>query len=194
MKFKSISILLFIIISSLGFSKTVKEKNVIFIVTGNVRTEFNLCGWRSNQMGGLSRKLSYINTLENNNIDPIILDAGDALFARPQYPKESLPSEKYKAKAFIGGYEEIGCDALNIGEYDLAGGYYFLKSLEKKSTIPFISANLREMETGKLAFNPYVIVNRNKLNIGIIGITDYLSKDVNELYKDNYLEVGKVGK
>lgn len=44
MKFKAYSILFFILISSLGFSKPVKEKNVTFIVTGNVRAEFNLCG------------------------------------------------------------------------------------------------------------------------------------------------------
>jgi 2',3'-cyclic-nucleotide 2'-phosphodiesterase (5'-nucleotidase family) len=141
-------------------------------------------------MGGLSRKISYINTLKNNNIEPIILDAGDALFARPQYPIQNLPSEKYKAKAFLEGYEQIGCDALNIGEYDLVGGFHFLKSLEKKSTIPFISANLRLKKTDELAFKPYVIVKKNKLNIGIIGLTDYLSKDVSELYKEDYLEAG----
>ena len=44
MKIKSYSILTFILISSLGFSKPVKEKNITFIVTGNVRAEFNLCG------------------------------------------------------------------------------------------------------------------------------------------------------
>lgn len=141
-------------------------------------------------MGGLSRKISYINTLKNNNINPIILDAGDALFAQPQYSLLNLPSVKYKAKAFLEGYEKIGCDALNIGEYDLAGGYYFLKSLEKNSTIPFISANLREKDSGDLAFKPYVIINRNKLTIGIIGVTDYLSQNVSELYKENYLETG----
>lgn len=141
-------------------------------------------------MGGLSRKLSYINTLKNNNIDPIILDAGDALFARPQYSVLNLPSEKYKAKAFLEGYEKIGCDALNIGEYDLAGGYNFLKTLEKKSRIPFISANLYEKETHDLAFKPYVIINHNGLKIGIIGVTDYLSQNVTELYKENYLESG----
>ncbi len=141
-------------------------------------------------MGGLSRKLSYVNTLKNNNINPIILDAGDALFAHSQYSLLNLPNVKYKAKAFLEGYEKIGCDALNIGEYDLAGGYYFLKSLEKKSTIPFISANLREKETDDLAFKPYVIINQNKLKIGIIGVTDYLSKNVSELYKENYLETG----
>jgi len=142
-------------------------------------------------MGGLSRKLSYINTLKNNNINPIILDAGDALFAQPQYALLNLPNLKYKAKAFLEGYEKIGCDALNVGEYDLAAGYEFLKSLEKNSTIPFISANLREKESSDLAFKPFVIIKRNKLKIGIIGVTDYLSQNVTELYKENYLETGQ---
>lgn len=141
-------------------------------------------------MGGLSRKLTYINTLKNNNIDPIILDAGDALFARPQYSLPNLPSEQYKAKAFLEGYDKIGCDALNIGEYDLAGGYEFLKSIEKNSTIPFISANLREKVTGDLAFKPYLIINRNDLKIGIIGVTDNLSKNISELYKEDFLSTG----
>ena len=142
-------------------------------------------------MGGLSRKISYVNTLKNNNVNPIILDAGDALFTRPQYSLPNLPSEKYKAKAFLEGYKKIGCDALNIGEYDLAGGYHFLKSLEKNSKVPFISANLQVKETGDLAFKPYVIIKRNKLKIGIIGVTDYLSQNVTELTKNNYLEMGQ---
>ena len=142
-------------------------------------------------MGGLSRKSSYLSTLKNNNIDPIILDAGDALFAHLKYSLLNLPSVKYKAKAFLEGYEKIGCDALNIGEYDLAAGYEFLKSLEENSTIPFISANLRVTETGDLAFKPFVIINRNKLKIGIIGVTDYLSPGVTELYKENYLKTGQ---
>ena len=142
-------------------------------------------------MGGLSRKLSYINTLKDNKINPIIIDAGDALFAQPQYSLLNLPGVKYKAKAFLEGYEKVGCDALNIGVYDLAAGYGFLKSLEKNSTIPFISANLREKETGILAFKPYVVIERNKLKIGIIGVTDNLPQAVNDLYKENYLSTGQ---
>jgi 2',3'-cyclic-nucleotide 2'-phosphodiesterase/3'-nucleotidase len=142
-------------------------------------------------MGGLSRKLSYIKTLKNNNIDPIILDVGDALFTRPQYSLLEIPSVKYQAKAFLEGYEKIGCDALNIGEYDLAAGYNFLKSLEENSKIPFISANLQIIKTGDLAFKPYVIIKRNKLKIGVIGVTDYLSHNITELHKNNYLEIGQ---
>jgi hypothetical protein len=44
MNVRAYVILVFIIILSLGFSKPAEEKNVTFIVTGNVRAEFNLCG------------------------------------------------------------------------------------------------------------------------------------------------------
>ena len=142
-------------------------------------------------MGGLSRKLAYINTLKNNNVNPLILDAGGALFAHTQYSVLNLPGVQYKAKAFLKGMEKIGCDAFNIGDYDLAAGYDFLKSLEKNSKIPFISANLRETKSGDLAFKPFKILEKNKLKIGIIGVTDYLPQTVSELYKENYLETGK---
>ncbi len=142
-------------------------------------------------MGGLSRKLAYINTLKNNNVNPLILDAGGALFAHTQYSVLNLPSVQYKAKAFLEGMEKIGCNAFNIGDYDLVAGYDFLKSLEKNSKIPFISANLRETKSGDLAFKPFKILEKNKLKIGIIGVTDYLPQTVSELYKENYLETGK---
>lgn len=142
-------------------------------------------------MGGLSRKSNYIKTLKNNKISPIILDAGDALFAHPQYAILNIPSVQYIAKAILEGYEKIGCDALNIGEYDLAIGYKFLKSLEKNSAIPFISANLREKITGNLAFKPYVIIERNDLKIGVIGVTDHMPITENDLIKENYLTTGQ---
>ncbi len=44
MKFKVFIISLFLLISSFAFAKSAKEKSVTFIVTGNVRAEFNLCG------------------------------------------------------------------------------------------------------------------------------------------------------
>jgi 2',3'-cyclic-nucleotide 2'-phosphodiesterase (5'-nucleotidase family) len=142
-------------------------------------------------MGGLSRKLAYINTLNNSSVNPLILDAGGALFAHTQYSVLNLPSVQYKAKAFLEGMEKIGCDAFNIGDYDLAAGYDFLKSFEKNSKIPFISANLRVTKSGDLAFKPFKILEKNKLKIGIIGVTDYLPQTVSELYKENYLETGK---
>jgi len=142
-------------------------------------------------MGGLSRKSAYIKTLKNNNIDPIIIDAGDALFEKTKFIGEKLNSEKFKARSFLKGMEKIGCDAFNIGEYDLAGGFEFLKELENESNIPFISANLYSTKTGSPVFNPYIIINKNDLKIGIIGVTDFLSSEIKTLYKTDYISEGQ---
>lgn len=142
-------------------------------------------------MGGLSRKSAYIKSLSDNKIDLLIIDAGDALFEQVTYEAIDLPNAQYKAEAFLEGMGKIGCDAFNIGEYDLAGGYDFLKTLEKKSDIPFLSANLYSYETGDPAFNPYLIIKKNDLRIGIIGVTDNLSSNFKELYKTEYIAAGK---
>lgn len=142
-------------------------------------------------MGGLSRKSAYIKNLKSKNIDPIIIDAGDALFEQLRLPKEKKEGELFKAKSFLKGMETIGCDAFNIGEYDLVGGFDFLKELEKESDIPFISANLFSIETGKSVFKPYIIINKNDLKIGIIGVTDFLSTKEEYFYKTDYLQEGQ---
>ena len=116
-------------------------------------------------MGGLSRKLAYINSLKSDGVEPIVLDAGDALYRSHKFAHKLLESERYKAKSFLKGYEMIGTDALNIGGYELAGGYDFLKDIASNSGVPMISANLRDIKTGELAFDPYVIVKRNKLKV-----------------------------
>ena len=142
-------------------------------------------------MGGLSRKSAYVNSLRNNGIDPIIIDAGDALFEQIKYPVAKVPAEQFKAKSFLQGMEKIGCAALNIGEYDLAGGYDFIKKLEQNTSVPFVSANLYSVETGQPAFDPYIVIEKNDLKVGIIGVTDNLSGDIKELYKLDYLVEGQ---
>ena len=44
MKFRRFNILLFLLMLSFAYSKSVDEKSATFIVTGNVRAEPNLCG------------------------------------------------------------------------------------------------------------------------------------------------------
>ena len=50
----------------------------------------------------------------------------------------------------------------------LGAGY--LKTLQKHSKIPFLSANIKEKKTGKPLFTPYLIKEMNGIRIGIIGL------------------------
>ena len=123
--------------------------------------------------------------------NPIILDAGDLFFSPPTLHDSIRSSESYRASAIIKGYGQIGCDAINVGHYELANGLPFLLDITQSTSIPFISANLKDATTGKLLFEPYIILRRSDLKIGIIGLTDLASDSIPELVVDDYIVAGQ---
>ena len=50
----------------------------------------------------------------------MILDAGDTFFASAVLAPQNAEGDKKQAEGILQGYEKIGCDALNIGGFDLA--------------------------------------------------------------------------
>ncbi|MDP7240889.1 MAG: hypothetical protein QGH72_06770, partial [Dehalococcoidia bacterium] len=84
--------------------------------------------------------------------DPVILDAGDLFFSTPELNDSNRVSEQFRANAILNGYGKISCDAINVGHHELSAGLDFLLESARKSTIPFISANLRDADTYKLLF------------------------------------------
>ena len=124
-------------------------------------------------------------------IDPLILDAGDLFFSTPKLTKVNHESELFRASAILQGYETIGCDAINIVHYEMLGGLPFLKEMDTQFEIPFVSANLRDAITNELLFDPYVIKNKNGLEIGIIGVTNKVPDTSKTILADNYIEAGQ---
>lgn len=100
-------------------------------------------------------------------------------------------SEQYRASAILEGYEKIGCEAINVGRYELLCGLSFLKERAGSTSIPFISANLRDKKGKDLLFDPYRIVQRGHFNVGIIGLTSMLPDTMTTVTADDYLETGR---
>ncbi len=71
--------------------------------------------------------------------------------------------------------EQIGYQAIGIGDDDLSLGKEFLIELSKKSPIPFLSSNVMDKNSNKLLFQRYVIKELEGLRIGIFSL---LSSDV----------------
>jgi len=136
--------------------------------------------------------MKYIESVKKEGKNPVILDAGDALFESSNtIMKQNLASSKFKAQSLVKGYEVIGYEAINVGAFDLAAGYEFLKTVSDGTSIPFLSANLFDKKSGERVFDPYIIVERPPFKIGIIGVTNLLPSSVTELTMKNYLQVGK---
>ncbi len=69
----------------------------------------------------------------------------------------------------------MGYQAIGIGDDDLSLGKEFLIELSKRSSIPFLSSNMMDKNSGKILFQRYVIKELNGLRIGIFSL---LSPDV----------------
>ena len=117
----------------------------------------------------------------------MILDAGDVFFASAVLASQNAEGDKLQAKGLLQGYETIGCDALNVGGFDLAAGKDFLLSLANDSSIPFISANLTDTND-ILLFPPYAIVEKNGFKVGVTGVSNLVPEHVKDVRKRPYVE------
>ena len=80
---------------------------------------------------------------EIRGISPIILDAGDLIFSTKKINAQNKNAELFRADAMLEGFNKIGCDAINVGHYEMLNGLSYLKNISQKTDIPFISANLK---------------------------------------------------
>jgi len=144
---------------------------ITILGTTNVRGKTEPCGWPANPRGGLARKATIVDKFYDENITPIILDAGNLLFWDDYVdPGIALDIAKVDANVIIDSYNIVGCDAFAPGSKDFAAGKNFLLELEKKSNFDFISCNIVHNSNNKLLFKPYKIINNNNKRIVIIGL------------------------
>ena len=79
-----------------------------------------------------------VQEIRNTGIDPLVLDAGDLFFSTTKLDVNNKESELYRAEAILEGYNRIGCDAINVGYYEMINGLTFLKEMAVKTEIPFL--------------------------------------------------------
>ncbi len=120
-------------------------------------------------LGGLYKKTTYFNDYKKTEKNLVIVDSGDLLNEHVQIKESFMPTAKLKAELITKVNKNIGIDAINVGELDLALGIDYIKELEKKYDVPFVSANIVN-DKNELLFKPYVIKQIDNIKVGIIGI------------------------
>ena len=126
--------------------------------------------------------------MRDAGINPLILDAGDLLFSTKNIDATNKNSEIFRANAILDGYQKVGCDAINVGHYEVLNGLSFLREMEKTTDIPFISSNLKDSKSGELLFDPYIIFERGELKIGVIGATDLIPDTMKSIQSSDFIE------
>ncbi len=130
-------------------------------------------------LGGLYKKTTYLNECRKKQKHMVVVDSGDLLNEHEKIKDSFMASARLKGDLIARIYKNIGIDAINVGELDLALGLDYIKEMEKKYDIPFVSANIVD-DQKQLLFKPYVIKKTDDFRIGIIGLmgdtSDILSK------------------
>ncbi|HOJ85786.1 MAG: bifunctional metallophosphatase/5'-nucleotidase [Elusimicrobiales bacterium] len=144
----------------------------------------------SRKIGGFAALYSLIKKDANPYI---VLDSGDMFQGTPE-------GNITKGEATIKYMNAIGYSAALMGNHDYDFGEDNLKKLISMSNFPFLGANLYYKETGKRIdyAKPWVIIEKNKKKIAILGIagehtkTSTLPLNVKHLdFKDEASETAK---
>src|SRR5262245_59873201 len=152
-----------------------------------VRGNLEVCGCPIHPLGGVARRVGYINAFRKRSPDAAILqvDAG-YIFSDDQNPGADLrPDARLMNDWIVRANEVMNLDVVNLGYRDLLYAGSLLKSdanlkLEKSS---LISANVKANGTNRVTPAPYVIkiVTGKRLakpvRIAFIGLSDAAPDD-----------------
>jgi hypothetical protein len=114
----------------------------------------------------------YLNELRARQEDTVFLDGGNLLFKKALLNPTERQQLTGKASKIVEAYNVLGCDAFAVGRFEFAAGFEALKAYRKAAAFPFVCANLLDKQSGKPVFEPYVIVERSGVRIGILGVMD----------------------
>ena len=102
----------------------------------------------------------------------IVTDSGDCLQGSPLAAYVHESNSDANLKAFADCYNLIEYDVRSLGNHDFNFGLNYLKKYLAYSKATFLNSNLLAEKNDLPAFGQdYIIINKNGIKVGIIGIT-----------------------
>lgn len=127
--------------------------------------------------GGLARRHALVRSIRFEQNPVVLLECGDVV-------QEVGAESELKFQTALLAMNEMGYDALNIGEFDVALGPRFLTNMAQRARFPLISANVAD-SNGQRFFPAYTMIERviggKRLRVAVLGVlsdrtADYLAK------------------
>ncbi|MEO2280041.1 bifunctional UDP-sugar hydrolase/5'-nucleotidase UshA [Pseudoalteromonas pernae] len=100
----------------------------------------------------------------NRNDAVLLLSGGDINTGIPE-------SDLQQAEPDFKGMSMLGYDAMAIGNHEFDNPLAVLEKQRQWANFPLLSANIKRKSTGEHAYQPYVFINKNNLNIAVLGLT-----------------------
>ena len=153
--------------SSLLAKKMVNETYLTLLHTNDTHSQ--IFPFESNSghyagMGGIESRKRMIEQIRSKGQPTLLLDAGDFCGDRPIY-------DAFKGKAELEAMRLLGYDAFTLGEKDFSGGIDNLATLLQASVMKPTISNYDFTYTAlQNYYQPYSIIHRENLKIGVLGV------------------------
>ncbi len=119
---------------------------------------------RNPNQGGMGRNQAYIQSVRNENPDVLAFHAGDFVQGTPYF-------NMFKGEVEVALMNQTKFDAACIGNHEFDYGFPIMEKMFKQAKFPIIATNYDFSETPlKGLTKEYLIIKRNGLKIGVIGI------------------------
>ncbi len=119
---------------------------------------------RNPNQGGMARDEAYIQSIRKDNPDVLVFHAGDFVQGTPYF-------NMFKGEVEVALMNQTKFDAACIGNHEFDYGFPVMEKMFKQAKFPIIATNYDFSGTPlKGLTKEYLIIKRNGLKIGIIGI------------------------
>ncbi len=112
--------------------------------TGEDGGRLEPCGCASGQLGGLSRRHTFIRNQSMNASSMLVLSNGDLLNGNKR-------QDEIKFQTLLDAMNQMKYNVLNVGEKELTWDLNFLKAMQSASSFTWLSSNVLDVE-GKVLF------------------------------------------
>ena len=143
-----------------------ENKEIIILHTNDIESVYEPipATWRDDMelIGGISHLATLIrNTRKSENIT-FLVDAGDIF--------TGALSKKSEGKLPFDLYSAMNYDTLTLGNHEFEYGWEKLVETIPRANFPVLNANIVHEASGELIAEPYTIIKRDSVKVGVIGV------------------------
>jgi 2',3'-cyclic-nucleotide 2'-phosphodiesterase (5'-nucleotidase family) len=154
------------------------SKPITILATADVSADTEPCGCKVRQLGGIARRAKVVADRARSAAGrTLVVDGGDLFFKTPMLSPRDTAQAREGARFLAESLRLMDTPVMAVGERDLALGLDTLRALSKVSGTTMLAANLVFAKTGTAAFEPFRIVERNGVKIGVVGAALELEPD-----------------
>ena len=163
--YRSLSIFLLLITIFLKAEEGTSKEIVLFH-TNDIESVYDPVPavWRTDMelIGGISHLTTLIRDLRSKESISFLVDAGDIF--------TGALSKKSEGKLPFDLYSSMNYDVMTLGNHEFEYGWETLLDTIPRASFPVLNANIVHEASGELIAEPYTILKKDGVKIGVIGV------------------------